>query len=85
MTTDKKKIAAAAHTAEQAKLAWTGADRARVSVEKARARLEEAEAAADEMDKQAEEAQRVADEARDAASGLATYAQAESANIGMER
>lgn len=85
MPTDKKLIAAATHTAEQAKTLWRLVDNAKRKVERAQAAVEAAEDAVDELEAQAEEAQRVADDAREAASGLNTFADAQPAEIGMER
>lgn len=85
MATDKKLIAAATHTAEQAKLAWKAVDNAERSVERAREKVAAAEDALEQLRVQAEDAQRAADEARDAASGLSTFVEAQAAEIGMER
>jgi hypothetical protein len=85
MPTDKKLIAAATHTAEQAKLAWRLVDNAKRSVDRAQDKLAAAEDAVVEAEEKAEAAQREADEAREAASGLSTFVDAQAAEIGMER
>lgn len=85
MPSDKKLIAAATHTAEQAKLLWRLVDNAKRKVERAQGEVEAAEEAAEKLEVQAEDAQRVAEEAREAASGLSTFADAQPAEIGMER
>ncbi len=83
--TDKKKVAAAAHTAHQAKLAWKAVDAAELKVERARADVEAAEEAVEQLREQAEAAQGVADAAREAAQGIPNFVDAQAAEIGVER
>lgn len=85
MPTDKKLIAAATHTAEQAKLAWRAVDSAKKKAVRAEAEVLAADEAVAALEEQAEAAQQVADEAREAASGLSVNVDAQSADIGMER
>jgi nitrogen fixation/metabolism regulation signal transduction histidine kinase len=83
MPSDKKLIAAAAHTAEQAKLLKQGVANAHRKVERAEEDVEAARDALEKMQEQYEAAQDEADEAREAASGLSTFVEAGSAEIGV--
>lgn len=83
MASNKKLIAAATHTAAQAKAAWKAVDQARKKVGRAHADVEAAEDALAVLEGQAEAAQREADEAREAASGLSVDVDAQTANVGM--
>lgn len=84
MLSDKKLIAAAGHTAGQAKAAWRAVDAARDKVRRAQAQVDAAEEAVAVLEEQAEEAQQVANDAREAASGLPAFANAEVAEIGVD-
>lgn len=83
MPSDKKLVAAAAHTAEQAELLRLGVENAKKKLERARADVEAAGDALGEMQAQYEEAQAVADEAREAASGVPSFVSAGTANVGV--
>lgn len=83
MPSDKKLIAAAAHTAEQAELLKLGVANAQRKVERAEEDVEAARDALEQMQAQYEAAQREADEAREAAVGLNVAVFPDAAQVGV--
>lgn len=84
MPTDKKLLAAAAHTRAQAELFAAAVQRAEEKVSRAEEDLEAAQAAYERAVEKAQEKQTEADEAAEAASGVPSFAHAQTAQMGLE-
>lgn len=85
MPSNKKLLAAAAHTAEQAAILKQGVANAQRKLERAEDDVEAARDALEQMQVQYEEAQAEADEARDAADGLGASVFPDAAEVGVSQ
>lgn len=83
MPSDKKLLAAAAHTAEQADILEGAVGKAEEKLERAKAAVVGAEESLENAKQDAEDARAAADEAREAASGLAASVFPDVAGIGV--
>ena len=83
MPSDKKLVAAAAHTRQQAELFWAAVENAEEKLDRALEAVEAAKAALARAQDKAEERQAEADEAAEAASGIPVNVNAEPAQIGV--
>ena len=83
MPTDKKILAAAAHTQAQAEIFAAAVEAAEQKVERAEEALEAAKDALLRAVEKADEKQREAEDAKEAASGVPSFAYAQTAEMGV--
>jgi hypothetical protein len=84
MPTDKKLVAAAAHTRAQAEIFTAAVEAAQLKVVRAEEALDAAQDAYARAVEKADEKQNEADEAAAAASGIPTFANAQTAEMGLK-